>query len=302
MKDKKESLLEKAAKVFTEPTKELNIPLDELQPFRNHPYKVRDDEEMEMLTQSIKENGVLTPIIVTYMDVRKTKYDIISGHRRYLACKKLGLETIPAVFKEFTYEEAVIAMVESNLQREHILPSEKAKAYKMKMDAMKQQGRRTDLTSVQIGPKLTAEDISTEDSPSQVKRYIRLTKLIPELLDKVDEGKIALTPAVELSYLRADEQKNLLETMNSEDCTPSLSQAQQLRNLSLAELLTMDQIFAVMSKSKANQKEKITIKLDDIRKFIPKDYTQKQVGELLIALLEKWSKQQNKTRSDKGAR
>ena len=234
MKDKKESLLEKAAKVFTEPTKELNIPLDELQPFRNHPYKVRDDEEMEMLTQSIKENGVLTPIIVTYMDVRKTRYDIISGHRRYLACKKLGLETIPAVFKEFTYEEAVIAMVDSNLQREHILPSEKAKAYKMKMDAMKQQGRRTDLTLVQLGPKLTAEDISTEDSPSQVKRYIRLTKLIPELLDKVDEGKIALTPAVELSYLREDEQKNLLETMNSEDCTPSLSQAQQLRNLSLA--------------------------------------------------------------------
>ena len=285
----------------TEKIQQLNLPLEELVPFDNHPYKVIDDEEMEQLMESIKENGVLTPIIVTHLDLRTNKFDIVSGHRRYEACKKLGIQTIPAIFKEMSYDEAVIAMVDSNLQREHILPSEKARAYKMKNDAMKSQGKRTDLTSGQVGPKLTSETLSNEDSSSQVKRYIRLNNLIPELLTMVDEGKIALTPAVELSYLKQEEQKWVLETIQSEECTPSLSQAKQLKYLSQIQMLTQDETLSVMSKPKPNQQEVIKIKVDSVDKYLKGYKTTKEREQFLIKACEYYSRYLQRQK-DRGAR
>lgn len=285
----------------TEKIEQLNLPLEDLVPFANHPYKVIDDEEMEQLMESIKENGVLTPIIVTHLDLRTNKFDIVSGHRRYEACKKLGIKTIPVIFKEMSYDEAVIAMVDSNLQREHILPSEKARAYKMKNDAMKSQGKRTDLTSGQVGPKLTSETLSNEDSSSQVKRYIRLNNLIPELLTMVDEGKIALTPAVELSYLKQEEQKWVLETIQSEECTPSLSQAKQLKYLSQIQMLTQDETLSVMSKPKPNQQEVIKIKVDSVDKYLKGYKTTKEREQFLIKACEYYSRylQRQKDRGDR---
>lgn len=285
----------------TEKIEQLNLPLEDLVPFANHPYKVIDDEEMEQLMESIKENGVLTPIIVTHLDLRTNKFDIVSGHRRYEACKKLGIKTIPVIFKEMSYDEAVIAMVDSNLQREHILPSEKARAYKMKNDAMKSQGKRTDLTSGQVGPKLTSETLSNEDSSSQVKRYIRLNNLIPELLTMVDEGKIALTPAVELSYLKQEEQKWVLETIQSEKCTPSLSQAKQLKYLSQIQMLTQDETLSVMSKPKPNQQEVIKIKVDSVDKYLKGYKTTKEREQFLIKACEYYSRylQRQKDRGDR---
>lgn len=283
---------------------QLNLSLVELTPFQNHPYKVIDDEEMKQLMESIKENGVLTPIIVTHLDLRTNKFDIVSGHRRYEACKKLGIQTIPAIFKEMSYDEAVIAMVDSNMQREHILPSEKARAYKMKNDAMKSQGKRTDLTSGQVGTKLrTDEEIaeSATDSARQIQRYIRLNNLIPELLTMVDEEKIALTPAVELSYLKEDEQKWVFETIQSEDCTPSLAQAKQLKYLSQVQMLTQDETLSVMSKPKPNQQEVIKIKVDSVDKYLKGYKTPKEREQFLIKACDYYSRYLQRQK-DRGAR
>ena len=228
----------------------VQISTDKLHPFPAHPFKVQDDEDMEQLTQSIQMQGVLTPLVIRPLE--DGEYEVISGHRRLHACRKAGTVSIPALVYAIDRNAAAIALVDSNLHRERILPSEKAFAYKLKMDALSKQGKRTDLTSDQVGPKLTAATLSSDDSASQVKRYIRLTNLIPGILEKLDEGKIALTPAVELSYLREAEQKDLLETMESEDCTPSLTQAIQLKQASLQKTLNMDMIFAILHQPKAN--------------------------------------------------
>ena len=241
----------------------MQLAVNKLRPFENHPFQVKDDEEMDRLVWSILTQGVLTPI--TVRPVENGEYEVISGHRRLHACKKAGIETVPALIYALDRDEAAIALVDSNLHRERILPSEKAFAYKMKMEAMSRQGERTDLTSDQVGPKLTASTIAEGESASQVKRYIRLTELIPEILRMVDDGKIALTPAVELSYLTRQEQSDLLETMESEDCTPSLSQAIQMKKLSQAGELDMDTIFHILKEPKANQQEKIRFLVEDMR-------------------------------------
>ncbi len=264
----KETLYDKVQKARTEYVWANKIPIEYLRPFENHPYKVIDNEEMQNLIDSINERGILTPL--TVRKISGTEYEIISGHRRFYAAKKLGFELIPAFIYELTYEEAVIAMVDANLQREHVLPSEKAKAYKMKMDAIKSQGKRTDLTSDQVGPKLAVEEISKNDSASQVKRYIRLTNLIPDLLNLVDEGKIALTPAVELSYLNEVEQADLVEEIRVCDATPNLSQAQRLRAISREEGLTPEHIGEILAEDKANQKPTIKFSVEKLKTVAPK--------------------------------
>ena len=269
-------------------------------PFENNPFEVRDDEEMKSLIESIREYGILTPLIVSRQGRRGDVIQLVSGHRRLHAAKELGLQVIPVSYVTMTPAEIEIAVVDSNLQREHILPSEKAKAYKLKMEAMKKQGKRTDLTSDQVGPKLAVEKISDEDSASQVKRYIRLNYLIPELLQMVDEERIALTPAVELSYLTEDEQKWLLETIETEEATPSLSQAQEMKNLSQAGILDMDQIFSIMVKPKANQKEVIKIKVEAVDKYLKGCTTPKEREDFLLKACEYYSRflqrQRNKDR------
>ena len=270
------------------------ISTDKLHPFPAHPFKVQDDEDMEQLTQSIQSQGVLTPLVVRPLD--NSEYEVISGHRRLHACKKAGIQTVPALVYAIDRDTAAIALVDSNLHRERILPSEKAFAYKLKMDALSKQGKRTDLTSDQVGPKLTAATLSNDDSASQVKRYIRLTNLVPGILEKVDEGKIALTPAVELSYLREAEQKDLLETMESEDCTPSLTQAIQLKQASLQKTLNMDMIFAILRQPKANQQEKIVLKVNDIRRFFPQNYTTIQMTNDIMKGLELLRKQRARSK------
>ena len=255
-------------------TRAEHLAVDKLRPFDGHPFKVVDNEEMDQLTWSILTQGLLTPLVVRPLP--NGEYEVISGHRRLHACKKAGIETVPALIYAIDRDAAAIALVDSNLQREKILPSEKAFAYKMKLEAMNRQGQRTDLTSAQVGRKLeTAEIIGEQsgESRNQVRRYIRLTNLIPSILQMVDEGKIALTPAVELSYLTETEQADLLETMESEDCTPSLSQAQQLKALSQRGELTMDDIFNLLCQPKANQKEKVSFFRDDIRSFFPPHYS-----------------------------
>lgn len=227
-----------------------NISIEKLHPFANHPYKVQDNEEMERLAESIQQNGVLSPIIVRPKENTADEYEIISGHRRVMACRKAGIEEIPALVVFLDRDAAAIVLVDSNLHREHILPSEKAFAYKMKAEALAHQGFRVDLTSDQLGPKLTVEMISESDSASQVKRYIRLTNLIPEILQYVDDGHIAFTPAVELSYLNEQEQYDLLEQMELNDCTPSLSQACRFKKLSQEQGLTPEVIATVMSEEK----------------------------------------------------
>ena len=265
----KETLYDKVQKARAEYVRANKIPIEYLRPFVNHPYKVIDNEEMQNLVDSINERGILTPL--TVRKISGTEYEIISGHRRFYAAKKLGFELIPAFIYELTYEEAVIAMVDANLQREHILPSEKAKAYKMKLDAIKSQGERTDLTSRQVVGKLeSAELVSEKDSGRRVQRYIRLTNLIPELLDLVDEGKIALTPAVELSYLNEVEQADLVEEINICDATPNLSQAQRLRAISRDEGLTPEHIGEILAEEKANQKPMIKMSTERIQKIAPK--------------------------------
>ena len=270
-------------------TRAEHLAVDKLRPFEGHPFKVVDNEEMDQLTWSILTQGLLTPLVVRPLD--NGEYEVISGHRRLHACKKAGIETVPALIYTIDRDAAAIALVDSNLQREKILPSEKAFAYKMKLEAMNRQGQRTDLTSAQVGRKLeTAEIIGEQsgDSRNQVRRYIRLTNLIPSILQMVDEGKIALTPAVELSYLTEWEQRDLLETMESEDCTPSLSQAIQMKALSQSGQLDMDTIFHIMTQPKANQQEKISFKVSELRDFFPRHYTAAQMmQEIKVALKER---------------
>ena len=270
------------------------LPVNKLHPFEGHPFQVKDDAEMEQLVWSILTQGLLTPITVRPLD--NNEYEVISGHRRLHACQKAGIETVPALIYALDRDAAAIALVDSNLQREKILPSEKAFAYKLKMDAMRRQGQRTDLTSDQVGPKLTADMIAEGESASQVKRYIRLTELIPGILQMVDDGKIALTPAVELSYLTKQEQRDLLETMESEDCTPSLSQAIQMKKLSQSGELNMDKIFDILREPKANQQDKISFRVDDLRKFFPKSYSATRIQETILKLLTDyyWKRQRSR--------
>ena len=254
------------------------LPIEKLRPFEGHPFQVREDDEMNRLIWSICTQGLLTPLTVRPLETGE--YEVISGHRRLYACQKAGIQTIPALIYPMDRDAAAIAVVDSNLHREHILPSEKAFAYRMKMDAMRHQG-----TSVQVGPKLTADAISENESASQVKRYIRLTHLLPELLQMVDDGKIALTPAVALSYLSDQEQRTLLEAMAEYDCTPSLSQAVQLKKCSQAGLLNDQLIDDLMAQPKANQTEKISFRVDDLRKYFPKSYSAARIQESILKLL-----------------
>ena len=272
----------------------VQISTAKLHPFPAHPFKVQDDEDMEQLTQSIQSQGVLTPLVIRPLE--NGEYEVISGHRRLHACRKAGIQTVPALVYAINRDAAAIALVDSNLHRERILPSEKAFAYKLKMDALSKQGKRTDLTSDQVGPKLTAATLSSDDSASQVKRYIRLTNLIPGILSMVDEGRISLTPAVELSYLKEAEQKELLETMESEDCTPSLTQAIQLKQASLQKTLNMDMIFAILRQPKANQQEKIVLKVNDIRRYFPQNYTTIQMTNEIMKGLELLRKQRTRSK------
>lgn len=271
-----------------------NFNIDLLIPFENHPFKRRDGHENEELKESVKENGLLQPIIVRSFSAGT--YEIISGHRRVEVCKELGIQTVPAIVREMSKDEAVIAMVDSNLQREHLLPSEKAFAYKMKLEAMKHQGKAT---SRQLVGKLeSADKISESESGRQVQRYIRLTHLIPELLKLVDEERIAFTPAVELSYLPENEQKILAEEIEYTDATPSLSQAQRLRKYNEQGGLSIDTIFAVLSEEKPNQKEQVKFKTEDIRKYFPKSYTSLDMQKTIISLLEKWQRQRERNRGE----
>ena len=264
-----------------------SVPLSLIDYFPEHPFKVKDDEEMEKLKDSISLYGVLTPVVARRCE--NGRYELISGHRRKYACKALGIEFIPAIVREMSREEAVIAMVDSNLQREHILPSEKAFAYKMKLEALKCQGRRSDLTSRPMVGKLdNAEDVGNEsgDSGRQVQRYIRLTELVPELLELVDNGRMAFRPAVEISYLTQDEQRDLVETIDSEDCTPSLSQACRMKKLSQEGKLDMDAIFAIMTEEKANQKEKIKIPAERLEKYFSRGTSPAEIERVILLALD----------------
>lgn len=277
-----------------------HLPISQLHPFEGHPFQVQDNEEMDALVESIQAGGILTPLIVRPLEGKENAYEVISGHRRLHAAIKAGMETVPAFITPMNRDAAAIALVDSNLHREHILPSEKAFAYKLKLEAMTRQGQRTDLTSDQVGRKLeTAELIAqqNDDSKTQVRRYIRLTNLIPEILQKVDEGQIAFTPAVELSYLTEQEQQDLLETMACEDCTPSLSQAVKLKKLSQAGTLDVDTIVTLMSQPKANQAEKISFRVNDLRKFFPKSYDTAQIQEAILKLLNDYQKRRQREQS-----
>ena len=273
------------------------LPLDELKPFKDHPFKVMEDEEMERLKESIRESGVLIPALARPTE---SGYELISGHRRLAACRALGMSTMPVIVRNLTDEEAIITMVDSNLQREHILPSEKAFAYKMKMDALKHQGR----TSGQVGPKWSITEIaeSTSDSERQIKRYIRLTNLIPDILKLVDEGRIALTPAVELSYLNSHEQNTLYQIMSCDELTPSLSQAQRLRKLSEDYTLTDSGISQIMSEIKGNQKEYVRVPAESIRKYFTRDTTVKQMEQTIVKAMEFYNKHMERQRNDRDAR
>ena len=269
----------------TKEVQAMQLPIQKLRPFENHPFQVKDDDEMNQLVWSVLTQGVLTPLVVRPLE--NDEYEVISGHRRLYACQKAGIETVPALIYALDRDAAAIALVDSNLHREKLLPSEKAFAYKLKMDALSRQGQRTDLTSRQVVGKLeTADLIAENESGRQVQRYIRLTELIPQILSMVDAGKIALTPAVELSYLTQQEQQDLLDTMESEDCTPSLSQAVQMKKLSQSGELNMDKIFEILREPKANQQEKISFRVDDLRKFFPKSYSAARIQERILKLLE----------------
>ena len=278
------------------------VPISLIDDFAEHPFQVRDDEDMERLIQSIDNNGVLNPVILRKNGER---YELIAGHRRKHACLRLGISGIPAIVRELSRDEAVVEMVDSNLQREHILPSEKAYAYKMKMDAMKRKAGRPKENSRPLVEDFSTADIigqDTGESGRQIQRYIRLTELIPELLTMVDEGKIAFRPAVELSYLTRDEQGDLLETIESEDCTPSLAQAIRMKNLSKDGKLDMDTIFAIMTEQKPNQKEKIKIPMERLERFFPRGMPPKQIEDTIVKALTLYQKHLNKKREDKGDR
>ena len=259
----------------------MQLPIQKLRPFENHPFQVKDDDEMNQLVWSVLTQGVLTPLVVRPLE--NDEYEVISGHRRLYACQKAGIEMVPALIYALDRDAAAVALVDSNLHREKILPSEKAFAYKLKMDALSHQG-----ASRQLGEKWSVSQLSEAgtDSERQIHRYIRLTELIPQILSMVDAGKIALTPAVELSYLTEQEQHDLLETMESEDCTRSLSQAVQMKKLSQSGELNMDRIFEILREPKANQQEKISFRVDDLRKFFPKSYSAARIQERILKLLE----------------
>ena len=270
-----------------------NIPLNELRPFKNHPFKILNNEEMERMIESIRKVGAITPALARPLP--EGGYELISGHRRLAACQVLGLETMPVIVREMSDDEAVIAMVDANLQRETILPSEKAFAYKMKRDALNHQG----ITSPQVGEKLlTVEKIGAEsgDSKNQVLRYIRLTYLIPELLEMVDENKIAFNPAVEISYLERSEQQVLLDAMDLNDCTPSHAQAIRLKKMSQDGVLNDEQIYAVMSEEKPNQQEQIKFKKDELKKYFPPTYTDAQMRKDIVKGLELLKRQRERNR------
>ena len=278
------------------------VPISLIDDFAEHPFQVRDDEDMERLIQSIDNNGVLNPVILRKNGER---YELIAGHRRKHACLRLGISGIPAIVRELSRDEAVVEMVDSNLQREHILPSEKAFAYKMKMDAMKRKAGRPKENVSQVGTNLRTDEIIAEEageSRNQIQRYIRLTELIPELLTMVDEEKIAFSPAVELSYLTEDEQRDLLETIESEEATPSLAQAIRMKNLSKVGKLDMDTIFAIMTEQKPNQKEKIKIPMERLEQFFPRGMPQKQIEDTIVKALTLYQKHLKKKREDKGDR
>jgi ParB family chromosome partitioning protein len=275
-----------------------DIPLSEIDDFPDHPYKVRLDEDMDALVQSVKERGIITP--VTLRQKEDGRYEVVSGHRRKKACELAGLETVKAEIKELTRDEAIILMVESNLQRSVILPSEKAFSYKMRLEAMNRQGQRTDLTSDPVGGKLSGKESaeiigdSTGDSKNQVRRYIRLTELVPDLLNMVDEGRIAFRPAVELSYLKTDEQEFLLETMSYADATPSLAQAIKMKEFSKNGKLSADVIESIMSEEKPNQKEKYTFKADRLRQFIPSSVPYDKTEDYVLRALEYYHRYQER--------
>lgn len=265
--------------------------VNNLVPFKDHPFKMRDGEEKEQLLASIKEQGTIEPLIVRHSSTAG-KYEIVSGHRRLEACKELNIQSLPVIVRDLSDEQAVSMMVDANLHRETILPSERAFAYKMKLEALNHQG----VTSVQLGQKHSRKSIADMfgTSETQIQRYIRLTELIPELLNMVDEGRIALTPAVELSYLTKSQQQALFEEIEYLDATPSLSQAQRLRSLSRQLRLSNDAIYAVMSEEKANQKEQVRFMTEDIRKYFPKNYSNKDMQEAIIKLLENWQRKRER--------
>ena len=271
------------------------IPLDQLKPFKNHPFKVRDDQRMLDTVDSIREYGVLVPAIAR--PDPNGGYELISGHRRKRGCEMAGLQTMPVIIRDLDDDAAVLVMVDSNIQREELLPSERAFAYKMKLEALKHQGARSDLTSRQVVGKLEMADVvgqNAGESGRQVQRYIRLTELIPELLDMVDERKLAFNPAVEVSYLKRDEQRMLLEAMDAEQTTPSLSQAQRLKKFSQEGRLTEEAMSAIMSEEKKSDMDKVTLRSDTLRRYFPKSYTPKQMEQTIIKLLDVWQKQRQK--------
>ena len=270
-----------------------NIPLDELHPFKNHPFKILNNEEMERMIESIRKVGTITPALARPLP--DGGYELISGHRRLAACQVLGIETMPVIVREMSDDEAVIAMVDANLQRETILSSEKAFAYKMKLEAIKHQG----VTSRQVGEKLlsvTQVSKDSDDSERQIQRYIRLTYLIPELLSMVDDNKIAFNPAVEISYLDREEQLTLLDAINMNDCTPSHAQSIRLKKMSQDGLLTADAIYAILSEEKPNQKEQIKLPRDEIRKYFPQNYSDEQIKRDILKGLELLKRQRERNR------
>ncbi len=270
------------------------IPIEKLIPFRDHPFQVRDDEQMKMITESIGSVGVLVPAIARPLS--DGTYELISGHRRKRATELLGLHTLPVIIREVDHDTAIVMMVDSNFQREEILPSERARAYKMKLEAIKRQGTRTDLTSAQVGQKSdrkSSRDLIAENSPdssSQIQRYLRLNELIPELLQMVDEGKIALTPAAEISYLSKEKQEILLMTIDSEMATPSLSQAQRMKQLSREGKLTDDMILKIITEQKKPECWNLTLPINKVSKYFPRSYTPQRMEEVIFSLLDKWIK------------
>ncbi|MCL2013520.1 MAG: ParB/RepB/Spo0J family partition protein [Oscillospiraceae bacterium] len=279
----------------------ISLPLNKLAAFENHPFQVKQDEDFQKLVDSIKENGILIPAVARPIG---DGYELIAGHRRKFACQILGIEAMPVLVRELTNEQAVIAMVDSNVQRENILPSEKAFAYKMKLEAIKKQGKRTDLTSVPVGQKLARSVIAKEngESQSQIQRYVRLTELIPELLQLIDDGKIAFRPAVELSYLSKEQQTLLLLAMEAEQSTPSLSQAQKLKAMSAEGALTEDSMMEVMREPKANQKEQVRIPYDKIKAITKKDMLPKELEDFVLEAVKRYQSYLNRQAKDKGAR
>lgn len=271
-----------------------NIELAKLKPFRDHPFSIRDDDAMQQTVESVRAYGVLVPAIARPLE--DGSYELISGHRRKHACELAGLSTMPVIIRDIDRDAATIIMVDSNLQRENILPSERAKAYKMKLDAIKRQGARHDLTSTQVAQKLSVEKVAEEagTSKDQIRRYIRLNELQPELQQMVDEGKIGMTPAVELSYLKPDEQRLLIETIDSEQATPSLSQAQRMKRLSQEGKLNDDSMLGIIMEQKKPENWNLSLPMDKIKKYFPRSYTPQRMEETIIKLLESWMKKRQR--------